>query len=106
MLDQVIVSAISYAVPTASMAMLGWLVHAIKSNRSRQDALEEGVKCLLREQIIQAHRYHVIEGHEISSEEYNSGSDMIASYLTLKGSNGYIEHIAEEYEKAPISGQH
>lgn len=101
MIEQIFAPAVS----TLSMAMLGWLVHAIRSNRSRQDALEDGVKCLLREQIIHAHRYHVVQGHEISSEEYNSGKDMIASYLTLKGSNGYIEHIAKEYEDAPISGQ-
>lgn len=106
MFTQILMSIVSYAVPAVSVTMLSWIVYAIKASRKRQGALEEGVKCLLREQIIQAHRYHVVQGHEISSEEYNSGKDMIASYLTLKGSNGYIEHIAKEYEDAPISGQH
>lgn len=104
--EKVAEALLAYAIPTASAMMLSWLTYTIKTSRKRQDALEEGVKCLLRDRIIQAHRYHVVEGHEVSAEEYNSGRDMIASYLTLKGSNGYIEHIAEEYEKAPISGQH
>ena len=105
-LEQVLMSIITYAVPTASMVMIGWLIRAIKSNRKRQDALEAGVKCLLREQIINSHRYHVINGHEVSPDEYNSGRDMIDCYCILQGKNGYMERIAQEYKDAPISGQH
>lgn len=106
MIEQVIMSLITYAVPTASMIMIGWLTKAIKSNRKRQDAIEEGVKCLLREQIIQAHRYHVVKGNGLTPDEYNSGRDMIECYCVLQGRNGYMERIAKEYQDAPISGQH
>ena len=100
MLDQIIVAVISYVIPAASITMLGWL---LKMDRARQQALEEGLKCLLRDRIIAAHRYHVIEGHEVSHEEYNAMADMIASYTALKGANGYIERIAKEYTEAPVA---
>lgn len=103
MLDQIIVAVISYVIPAASITMLGWLLKMFKTDRARQLALEEGLKCLLRDRIIAAHRYHVIEGHEVSHEEYNAMADMIASYTALKGANGYIERIAKEYTEAPVA---
>ena len=41
-LEQVLMSIITYAVPTASMVMIGWLIRAIKSNRKRQDEYNSG----------------------------------------------------------------
>ena len=35
-----------------------------------------------------------------------TASAMIASYKVLKGENGYIDRLAEEYKKSPIAGQH
>lgn len=104
--EKVTEALLAYAIPTASAAMLSWLTYTIKTSRKRQDALEEGVKCLLRDRIIQAYRHHVVDGHEVSAEEYTSSEDMIKSYKVLKGGNGYIERIAEEYERSPIDGQH
>lgn len=104
--EKIAEALLAYAIPTASAMMLSWLTYTIKTSRKRQDALEEGVKCLLRDRIIQAHRYHVIEGHEVSAEEYTSSEDMIASYRVLKGDNGYIDRLAQEYKESPISGQH
>ena len=101
--DQIIVAVISYVIPAASITMLGWIIKAFRKDRTRQQALEEGLKCLLRDRIIAAHRYHVIEGHEVSHEEYNAMTDMIASYTALKGANGYIERIAKEYTEAPVA---
>lgn len=102
LLNQILVAVISYVIPAASITMLGWLIKTFKKDRARQQALEEGLKCLLRDRIIAAHRYHVIEGHDVSHEEYNSMADMIASYTALKGTNGYIERIAAEYIESPI----
>lgn len=94
---------INYALPAATVTALGWLVKMIKADRARQEAFEEGLKCLLRDRIIAAHHYHIIEGHEVSHEEYNAMADMIASYTALKGANGYIERIAKEYTEAPVA---
>lgn len=105
MIEQVIMSIITYAVPTASMIMIGWLTRAIKNNRKRQDAIEEGVKCLLREHIIQVYRYHVVNGSGLNRDEYRSGKDMIDCYEVLEGRNGYMERIAKEFLDAPISGK-
>lgn len=100
--EKVAEALLAYAIPTASAMMLSWLTYTIKTSRKRQDALEEGVKCLLRDRIIQGHRYHVVSGNAVSDEEYSSVQNMIECYKTLKGKNGFIEHIAAEYIKSPI----
>ena len=105
MTEQIIVSIVSYVVPTVYMLMLGWVVKAIKGSRKRQDAIEGGIKCLLRERLIQMHRDHVINGNAVTLEEYNSRDDMQACYSILKGKNGYMDKISEEYKNAPLSGK-
>ena len=100
MTEQIIVSIVSYVVPTVSMLMLGWVVKAIKGSRKRQDAIEGGIKCLLRERLIQMHR-----DNAVTLEEYNSRDDMQACYSILKGKNGYMDKISEEYKNAPLSGK-
>lgn len=95
-------TVISYIVPSITLALIMWVIKEIKKRAKRDDALEEGVKCLLRDRIIQGHRYHVVSGNAVSDEEYSSVQNMIECYKTLKGKNGFIDHIAVEYIKSPI----
>lgn len=97
---------ISYIIPSITLALIMWVIKEIKKRAKHDDALEEGVKCLLRDRIIQGHRYHVVSGNAVSDEEYSSVQNMIASYKALKGDNGYIDRLAEEYKQSPIVGQH
>lgn len=93
---------ISYIIPSITLALIMWAIKEIKKRAKHDDALEEGVKCLLRDRIIQGHRYHVVSGNAVSDEEYSSVQNMIECYKTLKGKNGFIDHIAAEYIKSPI----
>lgn len=71
----------------------------------RQKAIENAVKCLLRDRILQAYNYHVMGRHSIQRDEYNAVMDMITAYSHLKGKNGYMEKIAKEYEESGIEGK-
>ncbi len=82
--------------------LIMWVIRELKKRMNHDDAIEEGVKCLLRDRIIQGHRYHVVSGNAVSDEEYSSVQNMIECYKTLKGKNGFIDHIAAEYIKSPI----
>lgn len=98
-----LVSAIiSYVVPSITLALIMWVIKELKRRAKHDNALEEGVKCLLRDRIIQGHRYHIVSGNAVSDEEYSSVQNMIECYKTLKGKNGFIDHIAAEYIKSPI----
>lgn len=71
----------------------------------RQRAMENAVKCLLRDRIIQAYNYHIKHGHSIQRDEYRSTLDMGDAYNALDGKNGYIHKIIEVYKEAPLGGK-
>lgn len=71
----------------------------------RQRAMENAVKCLLRDRIIQAYNYHIKHGHSIQRDEYRSTLDMGDAYNALDGKNGYIHKILDVYKEAPLGGK-
>lgn len=77
----------------------------LKEQKIRQTALENAIKCLLRDRLIQAYNYHIKSGHSVQRDEYTSFVDMADAYETLSGSNGYIETIVEKYTNAPLKGK-
>ena len=62
-----------------------------KQTESKQQALEEGVRSLLRDRIIQSCTKHAKQGH-VPLEELSSITDMYNSYKEL-GGNGAAEAI-------------
>lgn len=77
----------------------------LETQKMRQMALENAIKCLLRDRLIQAYNYHIKNEHSVQRDEYTSFIDMAKAYGTLSGENGYIETIVEKYTKAPLKGK-
>lgn len=77
----------------------------LETQKIKQTALENAIKCLLRDRLIQAYNYHIKNEHSVQRDEYNSFVDMAAAYETLSGGNGYIKTIVEKYTKAPLKGK-
>ncbi|WP_288802918.1 hypothetical protein [uncultured Dialister sp.] len=71
----------------------------------RQRAMENAVKCLLRDRLIIAYNYHIKQGHSVQRDEYRSTLDMGEAYEKMSGKNGYIARILEEYRNAPLAGK-
>nr|DAH24433.1 MAG TPA: hypothetical protein [Caudoviricetes sp.] len=71
----------------------------------RQRAMENAVKCLLRDRIITAYNYHIKQGHSIQRDEFRSMLDMGEAYEKMSGKNGYITRIIDEYRDAPLGGK-
>ena len=69
-------------------------------DRKREKALENGVVCLLRKQLIDDHKEYMGKGY-ISSKALESGLLMYQAYKAL-GGNGMIDHMEEEIQELPI----
>lgn len=102
---------ISIATSLVSAVLVFLLQSAIKENRElkkekeakqsqRERALEDGVVCLLRKQLMEDHNLYMKQGY-ISSKALESGILMYKAYKSL-GGNGMIDHMEEEIQALPI----
>lgn len=71
--------------------------------QKKEAALEEGVLCLLRVQLIEYHDKYMSLGY-ISSHGYENWSFMYKAYKALNG-NGMIEHMNEDIEELKIGSK-
>lgn len=68
-----------------------------KKQAERENALEDGVVCLLRVKLIEYHGKYTGR-QEISSNGYENWDLMFKAYKKL-GGNGMIDHMREEIEE-------
>ena len=73
---------------------------ARQKEEERVKALEDGVVCLLRKELIADHEKWTGRGY-INSKALENGLLMYAAYKKL-GGNGMIDHMKEEIEDLPI----
>lgn len=72
-----------------------------KTKQSRRErALEDGVVCLLRKQLMDEHAKYMEMGY-INSKALENGILMYQAYKSL-GGNGMIDHMDEEIQALPI----
>ena len=105
-----------YLVPILTSIVSGVLVFllqsVIKENREmkrekdevinqEQNALKEGVLCLLKVKLIEYHAKYTKKG-DISSHALDNWLLMYKAYKSL-GGNGMIEHMKEEIEELHIA---
>lgn len=75
--------------------------HRLKKEKSEHDkaileALQNGVRCLLRSKLMELHDIYVETKH-VSPTEYDNWEHMYESYKAL-GGNGMITHMADDIE--------
>lgn len=71
-----------------------------ESKAKRARALEDGVVCLLRKELIDEHAKYT-EKKYITPKALSSGLLMYDAYKAL-GGNGMVDHMKEEIERLPI----
>ena len=67
---------------------------------SRDKALEDGMVCLLRKNLMDEHDVWVAKGH-ITSHALENGIAMYKAYKAL-GGNGMIDHMEVEIQSLPL----
>lgn len=100
------------AISSLAVAMLAWILqsvlkenHALKKERETQNvkeqaAIKEGMKCVLRDILIERHGRYIERGY-ISTHGLQNWLAMYAAYKAL-GGNGVIDHMKDEIEELPI----
>lgn len=91
-----------------SVAILAYVIQSlIKENRRlrdadriKEEALAEGVTCLLRVKLIEYHS-KCTQADRVSSHGYENWFEMYHAYKGL-GGNGMVEHMKEEMEELHI----
>lgn len=71
--------------------------------QAREDALKDGILCLLRVKLIEYHDHYMAIG-SIPSYAYSNFIMMYNAYKTL-GGNGMIDHMKEEIDMLEINRQ-
>lgn len=91
-----------------SVAILAYVIQSlIKENRRlrnadriKEEALAEGVTCLLRVKLIEHHSKYT-QADRVSSHGYENWFEMYHAYKGL-GGNGMVEHMKKEMEELHI----
>ena len=94
---------ISYLIPTVLGGVIGWLTTQVKKAKNaeeiKQTALEEGVKALLRNELVRRYREYEVQG-TLSILDKENIEDMFKQYQNL-GGNGTVKQLMEELMHLP-----
>jgi ATP-dependent 26S proteasome regulatory subunit len=91
---------ISYLIPTFLGATIGFFISNIKKNRVKEKAIEEGVKALLKNELVNCYREYEIKG-EMTILDKENIEEMFTQYQNL-GGNGTVKQLMTELMELPI----
>ena len=90
---------ISYLVPASLGAGIGFLSSKVKKNKAKEQAIEEGVQALLRNELVREYREYKAKG-ELSILDKENIESMFRQYKNL-GGNGTVEQLITELMQLP-----
>lgn len=93
-MDNIIGIVISYLIPTILGSLIGFLSTKIKKDRKKEQAIEEGVQALLRNELIRRYREYETKG-ELTILDKENIEAMFKQYENL-GGNGTVKQLMTE----------
>lgn len=93
---------LGWLVPTILAGLLGYFGGKVKKLSSRDKAVEEGIRCLLRGEITSAYQRHIIDGRPMTLECRRQLDEIWKAYKGLDG-NGTGDSMYQELREMPIS---
>ena len=90
---------ISYLVPASLGAGIGFLSSKVKKNKAKEQAIEDGVQALLRNELVREYREYKAKG-ELSILDKENIESMFRQYKNL-GGNGTVEQLITELMRLP-----
>lgn len=98
MLEQIGVEIIVFLMGSAMTYIIGKWSGIFK----KIDALEAGVRAILRDRMCQMHKYYMEKKKPIPQRELDSFDSMYQAYEGLTDANGYMKAVREDiFEKMP-----
>lgn len=102
MADMLIGQLLGWVLTASLGGLSGALVSMLRKSRSQESAMQEGMRALLRQQLIDMHRKYVVEGRPCSVDEHEQAEDVYKAYHAL-GGNGTGTHLYEEIRESHVS---
>lgn len=90
---------ISYLIPAALGAGIGFLSSKLKKNKAKEKAIEDGVQALLRNELVREYREYKAKG-ELSILDKENIEAMFEQYENL-GGNGTVKQLITELMQLP-----
>ncbi len=100
-ISNIIAIMLSYLIPTALGAGIGFLSSSRKKDKQKDKAIEEGVQALLRNELVREYREYKIKG-KLSIIDKTNIEAMFEQYKSL-GGNGTIKNLIEEILELPTN---
>ena len=93
---------IQYVLSPVMAAGAGFLVYLAKERRSTDNSCATGIMLLLRREIIDLHKKHVIDGDPIDKDEFTNISEVYSCYKAL-GGNSLADKLYHELDEIKIT---
>lgn len=98
-MENVIGIVISYLIPTILGGGLGFVSTKLKKNKKKEQAIEQGVQALLRNELVRRYREYEAKG-EMSILDKENMEAMFIQYQNL-GGNGTVKHLMDDLLQLP-----
>lgn len=90
---------LSYIIPTILGGGLGFISTKLKKNKKKEQAIEQGVQALLRNELVRRYREYESKG-EMSILDKENMEAMFVQYQNL-GGNGTVKHLMDDLLELP-----
>lgn len=98
-MEEIFKIVISYIIPTALGGILGFVSTRLKKNKKKEQAIEQGVQALLRNELVRRYREYEAKG-EMSILDKENMEAMFIQYQNL-GGNGTVKHLMDDLLELP-----
>lgn len=93
---------IEYIASPVLVALMGWVVYALKDQKKSASAQEKGLMLLLRREIIDAHHRFCDLGEPMSALDYSTVCEINDAYQAL-GGNGMTERLFADIKAVEVT---
>ena len=90
---------LSYIIPVILGGILGFISTKLKKSKKKEQAIEEGVQALLRNELVRSYREYEAKG-EMSILDKENMEAMFIQYQNL-GGNGTVKHLMDDLLELP-----
>ena len=100
-MDGLITQVLGWAATSALAAVVGAVAAQTRRRSTREEALEQGLRALMRAQLIELHEKYVAEGRQCSVDIKEQATSIYQAYHSL-GGNGTGTHLYNELMEAHV----
>lgn len=101
--EAILTQLVGWVVTSFLGACGGVLLTRARKSREEDAAMRDGMRSLLRSQLVEMHHKYVVEGQPCSVDEHDNAEQVYKAYHAL-GGNGTGTHLYQEIMSAHVAG--